>query len=176
MSYQDFEQIKADNPIEQVAEKLGLTLKKANNQLRGECPSGEGGDRALVITPHKGLWYSFGLKRGGDCLALVELVNNCSTKEAATFLSGTAPLEKSKSSPKKTEARGGFRPLEYLEPDHPAVEALGMEPDTAEALGMGYAPRGILKGTVAVPIRTDTGQLAGYVGITEATLPPKWNL
>ncbi|SEN54170.1 CHC2 zinc finger [Roseovarius tolerans] len=174
----DFEQIKQDHPIEQVAERLGLTLKKSGAQLRGRCPSGEEGDRKFVITPAKGVWYSFALGKGGDVLALVQLVNDCSVKEAAQFLVGdTAPLEKPKGQSKKSaEARGGFRALDYLEPDHPAVETLGFDPETAEALGVGFAPRGILKGKVAIPIRTKTGQLAGYVGAEELQLPPKWSL
>ena len=39
-----------------------------------------------------------------------------------------------------------------------------------------YAPRGTLRGTVAVPIRTKDGMLVGYIGITEAKLPPRWNV
>lgn len=172
----DFEAVKADNPIDQVAKRLGLELKKTGNQLRGPCPSGDGGERAFVITPSKGVWYSFGLQEGGDVLALVELLNGCSTKEAAHFLAGeTVPLERRETRQSKQSApERGFRPLDYLEADHPAVEALGMEADDAEALGIGYAPRGVLRGTVAVPVRLEDGTLSGYIGITEAKLPPKW--
>ena len=176
-AYIDFEEVKAANPIEKVAARLGLELAKKGPTLRGPCPSGEGGERALAITPAKGLWYSFGLQKGGDVLALVQLVNDCSTQEAAQFLSGTIPPEKAeRSSPERGDARGGFTPLDYLEPDHPAVEALGMEPEDAKALGFGYAPRGIMRGTVAVPIRTEEGRLVGYIGITEAKLPPRWDV
>lgn len=174
MSYIDFEEVKAANPIGDVAERLGLELKKSGYQLRGPCPSGEGGERALVITPNKGVWYSFALERGGDVLALVQLVNNCSTKEAAEFLSGTVPLEKRKP-PQQSKGERGFRPLDYLQPDHAAVEALGLD-EIAETIGLGYAPRGIMKGKVAVPIRTDDGTLIGYIGIEEATVPPRWDL
>ena len=176
-NYLDFEAVKAANPIAEVADRLGLGLKKAGHQLRGPCPSGEGGERAFVITPAKGVWYSFGLQQGGDVLTLVELVNGCSTKEAAHFLSGEAvPLEKRQPrQSKQSAAERGFRPLDYLEPDHPAVEALGLEPEDAQQLGIGYAPRGVLRGTVAVPIRLEDGTLSGYIGITEAKLPPKWS-
>lgn len=169
----DFEKIKDGNPIEQVAERLGLELKKSNNQLRGPCPSGEGGERALVITPSKGVWYSFALEKGGDVIALVQLVNDCSAKDAAAWIE---PLEKTDKSPPKSKGERGFKPLDYLQHDHAAVEALGLDPEDAEALGMGYAPRGVMRGKVAIPIRTETGQLAGYLGITECVLPPKWNL
>ena len=173
-TYIDFEEVKEANPIGEVAERLGLQLKNAGKALRGPCPSGEGGERALVITPAKGVWYSFALEKGGDVLALVQLVNDCSLKDAAQYLSGTVPPEKAERSSPEREAERGFRPLDYLKHGHPAVGALGMETEDAEALGWGYAPRGILRGTVAVPIRAKDGTLVGYIGITEAKLPPKW--
>lgn len=173
-TFLDFEEIKTANPIEQVADRLGLTLKKSGHQLRGPCPSGEGGQRALVITPNKQVWYSFALQRGGDVLALVQLVNDCSTKEAAQFLGGTVPLEKPKGS-SKSEGERGFKPLDYLQPDHDAVLALGLD-DIAEVIGIGHAPRGIMRGQVAIPIRTDEGTLVGYIGITECKTPPKWEM
>ncbi|MEP6065467.1 MAG: CHC2 zinc finger domain-containing protein [Paracoccaceae bacterium] len=171
----DFEEVKAINPIAQVAQNLGLELKKAGNALRGPCPSGEGGERALAITPSKGVWYSFGLNKGGDVLALVQLVNDCTVKEAAKFLSESAPLEKAERSSPERGAERGFAPLEYLQADHPAVEALGMEARDAERLGIGYASRGTMRGLVAIPVRTDTGSLVGYIGVSEARLPPKWS-
>lgn len=179
VSYIDFDAVKAANPIDKVAERLGLTLKKSGQQLRGPCPSGEGGARALAITPEKGMWYSFGIGEGGDVLALVQLVNGGDVKDAAQFLTqDTAPLEKAKRSSQQegSEARGGFTPLDYLDAEHPAVEAVGFDPEDAAALGIGYAPRGILRGTVAIPIRREDGLIAGYIGVTEASLPPKWKL
>lgn len=176
MSYIDFEAAKANNPIAEVAERLGLKLTKAGQTLRGPCPSGEGGPRALAVTPSKGVWYSFGKQEGGDVLALVQLVNGCDVKEAAQFLSGTAPLEKAKRSSPERGAERGFRPLDYLQSDHPAVQALGLETSDAARLGIGYAPRGTLRGLVAVPIRSKNGRLVGYIGIAEAKLPPKWQV
>jgi hypothetical protein len=74
-----------------------------------------------------------------------------------------------------SKERAGFAPLDYLEPSHEAVEAVGFDPIVAEALGIGYAPKGMLRGTVAVPVRLPDGSLAGYIGITEAKLPTKWH-
>jgi len=63
-----------------------------------------------------------------------------------------------------------------LEFDHVTVEALGLDPDTAETLGIGYARRGLMKGFVAVPVRLPSGELTGYIGITEAKLPKTFHL
>ncbi len=76
----DFAEVKEQHTIEDVAQRLGLTLKKHNNQLRGPCPSGAEGDRKFVITPAKSLWYSFAVGKGGDVIALVQFVNNVSAK------------------------------------------------------------------------------------------------
>ncbi|MFG6542647.1 CHC2 zinc finger domain-containing protein [Sulfitobacter sp. M22298] len=171
----DFEEIKKQHPIESVADRLGLELKKNGQQLRGQCFSGAEGERKLVITPAKGLWYSFALNEGGDVIKLVSLVNKVSPKEAAAWIAGeTVPEKKPVTASSQERGERGFSPLTYLEPDHPAVEALGIEPEDAEQIGCGFAPRGTMKGTVAVPIRTDTGRLIGYLGITEAVLPKTW--
>lgn len=179
-NYVDFSEVKANHPIEQVAERLGLKLKKNGPQLRGQCFSGAEGDRKLVLTPAKGLWYSFALNEGGDVIKLVSLVNKVSPKEAVAWITGDTVPEKKPvvaSSQERGEPRGGFSPLTYLEADHPAVEALGFDAEVAEALALGYAPRGVLKGTVAVPIRKEDGTIAGYIGIEDPVkLPPKWQL
>jgi hypothetical protein len=56
------------------------------------------------------------------------------------------------------------------------VEALGLSQETAEALGIGYAPKGMMKGYVAIPMRLPTGELTGYIAITEAKLPKEFHL
>jgi hypothetical protein len=175
VSYLDFAEIKKNTNIEDLISTLGLEMRQKGNQWRGKCPvSNEGGDRALVITPAKQAWYSFGAKKGGDVIALVEFINGVSTKEAAQFLS-TVPEEK-EARPAKSKASEvkGFKELEYLEADHDAVVALGFESEDAERLGIGYAKRGVMRGSIAVPVRLSDGTLVGYLGVKEAILPASW--
>lgn len=171
MPYYDFEQIKADNPIEHVAEQLGLQLKKSGGQFRGPCPVCDGGPRCLAITPSKSAWYCFGAKLGGDVIALVGHIKDCDAKTAAQFLSSPEKMEQK---PKPSEG-DGFKPLEYLVADHEAVIALGFEPDDAERIGVGYAPRGVMRGKVAIPVRDEAGRLLGYIGVEECVLPGSWH-
>jgi hypothetical protein len=63
-----------------------------------------------------------------------------------------------------------------LEFDHVTVESLGIAADTAQALGIGYAAKGLMKGYVALPIRLSTGELTGYIGITEGKVPKESHL
>lgn len=172
MSYIDFEAIKAQVKIEDVIPKLGLDMKKNGKQYRSECPAcNSGGDRSLVATPDKKAFYCFAAQKGGDVIAFVAHVRGCGQKEAAQFLAGdTVPPEK-----EKPREERGFKPLDYLEPDHDAVIAFGLDPDDAARIGAGYAKRGVMRGTVAIPVRDATGRLLGYLGCTEAVLPKTWH-
>lgn len=183
MSFVDFAAVKAEYPINRVVDLVGLEMRMKGSQWRGKCPTCESdGDRNLVVTPEKGLFYCFTAEGGGDQLALVAHVNGCSVREAAEWLAGDNPQAvirpKGDTKPKETARPSeGFSPLTYLEADHPAVEALGFDLPVAEALGIGYAKRGVLKGTVAIPLRRPDGAIAGYIGLTEIDkLPPKWEL
>ena len=181
MAFIDFQEIKDRFSIEKVAEILSLDLKKSGQQLRGQDPTAEdSSERSFVITPSKNVWYSFHNQKGGDQLELVAYIKGVPVKEAAAWLSGdTAPPKKARNESRQ-DSRGadqptGFRELDYLVHDHPAVEAVGFAPEDAQRIGAGFAPRGVLRGTVAVPVRSQDGKLLGYLGVTEATVPKSWH-
>jgi len=48
------------------------------------------------------------------------------------------------------------------------VEAAGFNPDECKVLGIGYAAKGLMRGTVAVPIRDESGTLLGYIELHRA--------
>jgi DNA primase len=179
--YIDFGEVKERVSIEQAVQKLGLKVSKSGNQLRGPCPACRtGGDRALAITPAKNLFYCFALQAGGDQIQLVAHVHNVGAKEAAEWLGGEVRVPSTRTSTStgtvSKERAAGFQPLDYLQVDHAAVEAIGFDQETAKAVGIGFAPKGLMRGLVAVPVRLEDGTLAGYIGITEAKLPPKFHL
>jgi hypothetical protein len=41
---------------------------------------------------------------------------------------------------------------------------LGVSPETATAFGAGYAPKGIMRGRLAIPIHDRAGKLLAYCG------------
>ena len=174
-AFVDFNNVKNKFTIEDVMKKLGLNFTLKNNQYRGACPRCEGHERALVITPAKGLWYCFDAKQGGDQIQLTAHLKDVSAKEAAQWIIG-----KDSSSHNSQGGNGraegpdskGLTALPYLEADHPAVVALGFDAAIAEALGVGFAPRGTMSGRVLIPLRTPTGTLAGYAGIDFADDAP----
>jgi hypothetical protein len=91
LPYIEFQELKSRVSIEQAVQLLGLQLKPARTQLRGPCPICKiGGDRALVVTPSKGMFYCFAGQTGGDQIALVAHVKACKSDEAAAFLNSTS--------------------------------------------------------------------------------------
>lgn len=184
MAFIDFVALKERVSIEDAAALLGLRLTKSGAQLRAPCPiCKSGGERALAITPAKNLFYCFAAQAGGDQIQLVAHVRACKLTEAAEFLGGTSTVKSTSTSTVPTVSKEratsppapqtGMSPLDYLDAEHPAVEAAGFNSTEAAQLGIGYAPKGLMRGTVAVPIRDEHGTLLGYIGIIEARLPPK---
>jgi DNA primase len=183
MPYIDFADLKRQVSIEQAAELLGLQLKKEKTQLRGSCPScNAGGDRALAITPDRGLFYCFPSKSGGDCLALVQHITGVDLQEAAQFLLPQELTVPAPNAPKKETAPKRdttFDPaafgakLAYT----PEVEALGITQEDAERLGIGfYAGAGMMRGRVCFPVRNEDGSVAGFIGArgSDLKVPKTW--
>lgn len=172
MSFVDFAEVKASHPIETVIERLGLKMIKRGEQLRGPCPAcNKGGDRALVVTPSKGAFYCFADQTGGDVIALVAHIRGQTMKQAASWIAGdqTPPSGEGKSDTVPNERKGNeerrlLKPLTYLEPDHEVLKPLGISPETLAAFGAGYAPKGIMRGRLAIPIRDWEGELIAYCG------------
>ncbi len=66
-----------------------------------------------------------------------------------------------------------LQPLTYLEAEHELVQALGVSPETARHFGAGYAPKGIMRGRLAIPIRAADGMLLAYCGRAVRDEEPK---
>lgn len=69
-----------------------------------------------------------------------------------------------------------FDRLKHLEFDHEALTARGMMSDTAEHFGIGFCTRGIMKGTIAIPLHDAEGRLLAYAGASPdgPTAPYRW--
>ncbi len=175
----DFHALKQEIKIEDTMPLLGLKVSQFSDQMRGPCPICKtGGDRALVVTASKGVFYCFAAGEGGDVIALTSHIKGIGMKEAAAFLAESfskgadtpsvspAATVPSHSSPKKEKAgqKTGLNPLTYLQPDHPSVQALGFSSETAQRFGAGYAPKGIMRGRLAIPLHDANGMLLAYCG------------
>ena len=181
MPFVDFAAVKEAVSFSDAISFLDLQLKKAGNQFRGPCPAcGSGGDRALVLTEGRG-WYCFADKKGGDVIALAAHIRGESPKDAAQFLAiraGIVPVHStstrtSQTVPESEPSSSKLQPLAYLEPDHEAVVALGFNPEFCKTYGIGYAPKGVCRGSVAIPFRDEHGVLLGYIAVQDVTYLPQ---
>jgi DNA primase len=165
----DFQALKANLRIEEVAKRF-IECAEEGDVLRGSCPvCAPRNPRAIIITPEKQLYYCFTAKKGGDLISLVAHVRNLSQRDAAKLLAVSEREE-------EPEHTGTLEPLKYLQAEHPLVTELGFSRDVCEAVGIGYASKGLMRTHVAIPIRMPDGVLVGYIGVKAAQLPPKWRL
>jgi DNA primase len=180
MTSVDIKQVRDTVDIVRVAEWLGLTLSKKfmGEQLRSPCPIHDGGKRALVITPSINRYYCFAneCREGGDAVQLTAKVLKIPMRDAALklqsqFLNGTY--------------RQDFSPQEKLAKvedkmifEHEEVRKLGLTPERAKQLGIGWMPGGTMPKRLLVPVRTREGDTIGYIGIPSATelkVPKAWH-
>jgi DNA primase len=176
-----FPEVKSQFPILKVCGLLGLMLKREpKGTYRGSCPFCES-ERTFRVTPEKNLCGCFACKDNGvkdysgDQLYLIAKVKGMKgAREAALWLLGDVggTVQKSGRSDSSAEgvSTGGMEPLTYLQHDHPDVELVGFDPEDAQRIGIGFAPRGSLQGNVVVPIRLESGFLVGYIGVQDMTL------
>lgn len=174
----DFADLKQRVGIEQVLDMLGIQLQGSGPQLRGPCPIHHGTkDREFVVTPAKGLWYCFAGCGGGDIIKLVAKIKSVGQKEAAELIAqhfGTVPVPRNSTVPRPGNStvpqpgpgkeKGALRPLDYLQAEHELVQALGLSPQTCQEFGAGYAPKGVMRGRLAIPVHDYQGVLVAYCG------------
>ncbi|MBR1146690.1 hypothetical protein [Bradyrhizobium sp. AUGA SZCCT0431] len=166
----DFQKLKNEITITQCLALLGVAIPQGSKaQLKLDCPKC-GGKNNLAVNTDRNIAFCHTAKAGGDILSLVSHVKELSLKEAADWLS--KPNSPALASKRPQDERNGFKPLEGLEADHPAVEVTGLDPFIAARAGIGYANKGVLKGTIAVPVwDMESGQLLGYIGCVDFIVP-----
>jgi DNA primase len=176
--YIDFAELKERVSIEDVFPMLDLEMQQKGDQWRGPCPACDSRDRTLVVTSSKQSFYCFAARKGGDLIALVAHVRDLGMRDAALAIAdfcGTVTVTDERNSNRsdgtvpnsargKDDGKRTLQPLAYLQSDHEVVEALGLSSETCEHFGAGYAPKGIMRGRLAIPIHDLNGELVAYCG------------
>lgn len=67
-----------------------------------------------------------------------------------------------------------LKPLTYLNFEHESLLAAGLSPETAKRFGVGYAPKGIMAGRIAIPIHSLDGELLAYAGAATKPHQQPW--
>lgn len=169
----DFQELRQKVPIERVAEWLGINL---GPKLRGECPLCQD-KRSFTITPSKGLWGCFKCGKKGSILDLVMEMRQVKLIEAGQLIEeqflGKGQSRRDSTVPVRTDDERLAKVRERLDPEHPAVDAVGFSTEFATAHGIGFSSSGAGKGYVLIPFRDDTGRLLGYIGAQDELWLPK---
>ncbi len=69
------------------------TLKKAGLYWKGQCPFHSEKTASFTVSPHKEIFYCFGCHVGGDVIAFIARMEQCSQIEAAKYLIERYQLE-----------------------------------------------------------------------------------
>jgi len=168
-------------------------LKRDGDKVTGPCPV-HGGDspRAFAAQLERNVWHCFTqCQGGGNQLDFVAKKEGISIREAALKLQAhfvndavpsvkqtvtSASTETAPASPPQTPSakpaaeteESGNKPLDLkldVKGDHPhLVEVRQLAPQTIAHFGVGYCSRGIMKGTIAIPVRDEDGELVAYAG------------
>jgi CHC2 zinc finger len=155
----DFQELKSKIGIGQVLTWLGIELKQAGqHQLRGPCPIHNGSnDRQFVVSTDKNLWHCFGdCHGGGDVIELVSRMKQVTQKQAAEMIAAHFGMM-------ATPAIKKLEPIDYLDPAHETIHALGITKETCEHFKADYKNKGIMSGRLAIPIY-QRGELLAYCG------------
>lgn len=172
MSYVNFAALKAAVTITEVCEAFDIEVKGNGLQQRGQCPMCMGSDRELAINARDSSWYCHAAKLGGDTIALIAHTEGVRMKEAAEMIAERCGFNPetgkngSKSKDRPNNEPKGFDPEKIaaqLIYEHEAVQALGLSPEQAAELWIGYKAKGVHHGSVVFPLYRD-GQCAGFAG------------
>ena len=166
----EFADLKTSINIMDVASgMLSLVLTPSSGAFRTQCPICKS-MKALVVTPGKG-WYCHGrCKTGGDIIKLVATVRRIEPREAALqiqehFGSQSRTVNRPRDSGNTDRATQLSRVLERLQPEHEAIQALGISPETARLFESGYNPSGVQAKRYSDAIRDTAGVLVTFAGI-----------
>lgn len=181
----DFKVLRDALDIARVADWLNIELTKRfmSSEMRGPCPVHGGGKRALVINTKLNRWSCWAPEcrrdkdlASGDAIALAAKILKIPVRDAAVQLQSRFL---------NTTYRKDFTPSERLakveeklQYEHEEVQRLGLTPDQARTLGIGWMPGGTMPKKLLLPVRTREGDCIGYVGIpsgTDLKVPKVWH-
>lgn len=189
----DFKALRRDLSFERVLSHYNVQLHVRTSgkgrQHNGLCPfqtcKGTSKKRTFSANLDRGIFQCFKCRQSGNVLDFIAIqegfdpsnagdLRKAAEKAKAMFIGTELPEEKPVT-PAVAEASSEAAvetvvnaPLDFelqsLDPDHPWFRERGLCPETVAHFGLGYCPRGWLKGRIAIPLRNGEGKLIGYAG------------
>ena len=169
----DFKRLKSLISLDHILCAYGLTsrLRRRDHRLFGPCPLHNGDNpTAFRADLQRGIWHCFTSCGGGDAVALIRKIENCSYRDAARLLKRLCEGMEPRSpfiSPSAPDSR--FRPFTLRIPLNPVVSFLqknkAITIETAVRFETGVTERSaFLKRAVAVRLHDIHGNPIGYCG------------
>jgi|GEM_PF-496113 len=200
MARPNFRLIKSRVTLLDVLARYGVELRAFNQyQRKGKCPlptHTSEGEPSFVASFKKAGWVwachssscvaarnvpdgNGGLKKGGDLIDFVRIMEKCSLSEAGERLnSWFGPFEDSaaqvQAPPQEDPAFASGeepvnRPLGFtlkgIQFAHPFLTVRGFDPEECEYLGVGFfSGKGSMQNRIVFPIHNERGELVAYAG------------
>ncbi|MGE3856853.1 MAG: CHC2 zinc finger domain-containing protein [Dehalococcoidia bacterium] len=155
----DLHAIRAAHPIAATIQSAGVELRQRGRRFVAQCPFHRDTAPSLTVYPDTASWYCYGCEIGGDVFEFVRRIRGLSFKEAADALAGGSGALPANVTPlrQRTPRALSAGDLEIIEaavafyeqtlttfPDVRAyITRRGVSLDTARALRLGYAGRGL---------------------------------
>jgi len=168
----NFDEVRELATIEQIAARLGLPVKQEPGSLRCECPRHGGGKRSLTITldklsarnRSKGVFFcNVPPKGGGDRIGLVAHCLEIGQQDAAKWVQEQFGGPVQEKPPKGTFDVDRY--IKGLDPNHEALEPLGIAPETLQLFIAGYVSGGRNAKRLAIAMHDPKGDVTGFMGI-----------
>lgn len=169
-------------------------MVRVEDSLSGCCPVCESDNAdAFRVSIQKNIWNCFAGCSGGNILDLVSQIEGVSIRNGALKIQewfeereaqgepddadtsacqetvGHASPDTDDTRPSDARSLVSLNPplsftLKSLDPEHPYLEAQGLDRLTIDEFGIGYCAKGIMRDHVAIPIHSIDGQLVAYMG------------
>ena len=153
------ERVKQSHPIEEVVQSRVPGLKRAGSLWKACCPFHDEKTPSFVVDPARGSWHCFGAcSEGGDVIGFLQRFDGTSFWETLTELANRAGIElpeRGRSADDVDRFRTLYDVLERAERLYAAklrgpeghrarayLAGRGLEENTLEAFGVGFAPTG----------------------------------
>jgi DNA primase len=81
-----FNFIKSNTSMLDVAQEYTTCKKTGSTYWKGRCPFHHEKTASFTVSPDKGIFYCFGCHQGGDTIAFIAKIENCTQLQAAQFL------------------------------------------------------------------------------------------
>ncbi len=190
---QSLEQLKAA-PLSKAVESLGGSLKRVGREYVTQCIWHEDTNPSLTINDDKGFCFCHVCREGGDVIKYVQRRKGLDFIDAANLSAEILgiQLETDGISPEQQAQRKKQRldSLARLQKDQEGyvvnlhhekagrvrkiLKDRGLNKETAQEFGLGFAPAGFFGGRITVPIYNHKNELVGWTGRATKEMPGKY--